>query len=130
MTTSNITDTAIPDEAVQQTQIARLKQWIKTVSRRKSQIPLCEGLTKLIELGRLKYGTWLTPWGLKTGFAAVPQSDEVHPFLDERVAPVNDCGSPMLELFADGSLLMELGHRNGIAEFIFYTSAEHSHRVR
>jgi hypothetical protein len=46
MTTSNIIDTTVPDEVIQQNQITRLKRRVKNLSRRKSQIPLCEGLTK------------------------------------------------------------------------------------
>jgi hypothetical protein len=123
-------DSAVSDELTQQAQIERLKKWIGTASCRKSQIPLFEGVAKLIELGMLRYGTWLTPFGLKTAFSGTGNSDEFQSFLKERVEPGDRLGSLLLELVAGGKLLISSGYRNASPEVIFSGSVEYSHRIR
>src|SRR5580692_1294087 len=102
MSNSTFIDSAVSDESVQRTHIARLKRWVKRVSRRESQVPMCEAISKLIDLGLLRYGTWPASFGLKTAFAAVRQSDEMQRFLDDCVALVTYVGSLMLGLFITG----------------------------
>ena len=108
------------DDSIQHTQIANLKNWVKRVFKRKPRDPLSRGIAKLIDLGLLRYGVWPASFGQKRAFAAVWRSPEVQRFIRDEIYPKRLHAGLLLDLFAEGRLLMDLGYRDGNPEFIFY----------
>ena len=118
------------EESEHLTQIAHLKRWIKRVYRDRSQSPTCDGMAKLVELGLLKYGKWLSQNGLMNAFSGLGNTEEFQCFALEHLAPKDKWGSVFLELLAEGQILMTCGYRNGKANFIYRAAAERSPTVQ
>jgi len=104
------------DSFDQSRKITHLKEWLTMARERPSQDLMCRGLERFIHLDVLRYGYC----GSRVGFAAVRLSVELRKFINQSILPENLTIGTMLDLLAEGTLLMETEYRDDHAEFVFY----------